>query len=122
VLSPTSLCFLPLFTVNSLKEKPHLPLICSEITDSQLQHETLLCQTSNSSDKNYFQPQQCIYNIHCLEMFNLFVRALETGKKARFIQAFLASFTVSANKCTYPAMLKSRTQLSNCFEKSRNKR
>ena len=36
--------------------------------------------------------------VHCRKIYNLFVRALETGRKASIWQTFVACFTASANK------------------------
>ena len=60
---------------------------------------------------------------------NLFVPALETGRKTSLWKAFLPFFTASANEfyiylqCThvfYPAMSKYPKQLRNCPENCRN--
>ena len=45
--------------------------------------------------------EHCIYiytiYVHCQKIYNLFVQALETGRKISIWQAFLACFAESAN-------------------------
>ena len=38
---------------------------------------------------------------HCKKIYNLFVLALETGRKRKLLQAFLACFAASANKFNF---------------------
>ena len=64
---------------------------------------------------------------YIVEIYNLFVRALETGKKRVFFVLFCSEYKwiwyspTMYIYCIYPEMLKSPKQLPNCT-KSRNKR
>ena len=71
----------------------------------------------------------CAIYVDCRKILKLFVRALETGRKASPWRSFLTCFEASANEfyflltihlyCVYPAMSKSLKQLSNFTKKSR---
>jgi hypothetical protein len=53
-----------------------------------------------SEDVNYLQINIQILG-HCWKIYNLFLRVLETSKKANLWQAFLACFAAIANKITF---------------------